>query len=200
MIPPRSRILEIGCSTGYLTRHLAQHLCCQVVAVESDPAAAELARPEATALLVGDIESPEILGQVCERQYDVILLAAVLEHLRRPDIVLSRIAQELAPNGRVIISLPNVAHWSVRWGLMRGKFQYEDTGLLDRTHLHLFTRKTARELIAECGLHVEAERVTSMPPCMRLFQHLPRVASLTGRLAPSLVGYELIYQAARASS
>ena len=84
--------------------------------------------------------------------YDAILFLDVLEHLRDPDGVLRAARDWLRPGGRVLCSLPNVAHWRVRLALARGRFDYTENGLMDATHLRWFTRRTARELLTRAGL------------------------------------------------
>ena len=71
--------------------------------------------------------------------FDVVILADILEHLAEPAALLRLVARELNPGGMVLISVPNVARWSVRWHLMRGRFDYTETGIMDVTHLSWFT-------------------------------------------------------------
>ena len=107
----------------------------------------------------GSIESSEVLTHVADGAYDAIVLADVIEHLRAPENVLRGLLPKLSPSGRIVLSVPNVAHWSVRLSLLRGRFRYEETGLLDRTHLRFFTRETLRELIGNVGLVIEREEI-----------------------------------------
>jgi len=79
----------------------------------------------------------------------------VLEHLRRPETTLAQVRQRLAANGVVLVSLPNVAYWRMRLELLRGRFDYSDEGLLDRTHLHFYTLKSTIELFADSGFKIE---------------------------------------------
>lgn len=83
----------------------------------------------------------------------MLIFADVLEHIPWPVGVLQRYLRWLAPNGSVIVSLPNVGLWSVRLAHLLGSWNYAETGVLDRTHLRFFTRKTARWLLRECGLN-----------------------------------------------
>ena len=87
--------------------------------------------------------------------FDVALAADVLEHLRDPDRALQLIRSLVRPEGRLIVSLPNVAHASVRLPLLFGRFRYGRTGILDETHLRLYTYTTARELVESGGFTVE---------------------------------------------
>lgn len=87
----------------------------------------------------------------------MILAADVLEHLVAPEQLLQRLPEVLCPDGRIIVSLPNVAHVSVRLSLVLGRFDYTETGILDRTHLHLYTFQSARRLLEGAGLRIEQE-------------------------------------------
>lgn len=83
------------------------------------------------------------------------MFADVLEHLLFPEQVLKYFVYNyLKENGQVIISLPNVANWQVRLNLLFGKFNYTDRGIMDKTHLHFYTFKTARELIFKNNLEI----------------------------------------------
>ncbi len=72
-------------------------------------------------------------------QFDLVTYGDVLEHLLEPQDVLRETRNLLAPGGRVLISLPNIAFWTMRVKLLMGRFEYESMGLLDYTHLRFFT-------------------------------------------------------------
>jgi hypothetical protein len=95
----------------------------------------------------------------------------VLEHLRDPQRLLRAIRPYLADDGRVICSIPNVKHWSVLLPLLvDDRFEYTDAGLLDRTHVHLFTLDEAHRMLTAAGLHVEQVscHTVPMPPAARV--------------------------------
>lgn len=132
------RILDVGCAAGYLGKSLREkgH---HVIGVESDAAAAETARPYYAAFHLADIET---FAFPYRREFDYILFADVLEHLRDPWEVLRRAIPALRDSGRIIISVPNVANWTIRLSLLFGKFDPRERGILDKTHLHFFTLRT----------------------------------------------------------
>jgi len=107
----------------------------------------------------------------------------VLEHLVNPSGVLRVLRNSLAGSGRMLILLPNVAAWRVRKGLFfRGAFEYEETGLLDRTHLRFFTLTSARALIDSAGLRVTHWEPTDVcVPLERRLRRLSRSAALGQR-------------------
>lgn len=78
----------------------------------------------------------------------------MLEHLANPGGLLEMVGPGLNPNGRIIVSVPNVAHWSVRWELLRGNFNYEESGIMDATHLRWFTKTTLRKFFERTGYQV----------------------------------------------
>lgn len=121
-IPSGSRVLEIGCATGFMAEHLTRAQGCHVTGVERDPDAARVAAGRCARLVVGDIEDPALLAR-CAGEYDVVIFADVLEHMRDPAAVLRVVVGCLAPDGRVLASMPNVAHWSIRWRLLVGRSQ-----------------------------------------------------------------------------
>lgn len=146
------KILELGCAAGYITRHLNER-GCKVTAIEIDAEAAERARPWCEKLIVHDLNQP---GWVQEAGggFDTVLCGDVLEHLVQPDTALRQVKDLLAPGGRVIICLPNIAHIRVRVRLLFGNFDYAPAGIMDATHLRFYTYKTARELIEGCGFRI----------------------------------------------
>jgi 2-polyprenyl-3-methyl-5-hydroxy-6-metoxy-1,4-benzoquinol methylase len=94
-------------------------------------------------------------------KFDVVVFADVLEHLPNPASVLHLTRKVLNPGGLVIASIPNIAHWSIRWELLRGRFDYQPYGIMDATHLRWFTEKTVRSLFESCGYEVETIKHTA---------------------------------------
>lgn len=135
--------------------------------------------------------------------YTRILLLDVLEHLAAPETLLRDCVPFLAPGGRVIVSVPNVANLVIRITLLLGRFNYADRGIHDRTHLRLFTRRTATALIEECGLRIVEQRTTpipaelalGMPPRSVIARALIAILRLGARVWPALLGYRLLFAA-----
>lgn len=162
MIGYNKSVLEVGCSTGYFTKILAER-GCSVVGIEIDGDAARTAEQWADRVIVGNIDDGVVWDEVKDESFDVVVLGDVLEHLRDPLGSLRQAARKLKPSGSVVTSLPNVAHGDVRIGLMRGQFEYRPTGLLDRTHLRFFTLDSIRDLLKEAGLVVVDTRRAIVP-------------------------------------
>ncbi len=158
-IKPQSTVLDVGCASGYLGHwvHLRQH--AKVWGIESMPAVAEVAQAQGYEnVFVGDVEKVLANNVLAGKTFDHILLGDVLEHLLDPAEILRQLRPLLKPEGTFVISLPNVAHYSVRLGLLRGNWTMTDTGILDRTHVHFYTQKTACELLESVGLQVQSVR------------------------------------------
>lgn len=154
LVPDGSDVLDIGCGAGYLGEVLARR-GCRVWGLDRDATA--LARVPAGAYAATaevDLDTLETLPWP-DLDFDVVIAADVLEHTRDARRVLEVLRRHLRPHGPLIVSLPNVAHASVRLGLLLGEFEYRRAGILDATHLRLYTYATARELVEEAGFTVE---------------------------------------------
>jgi O-antigen biosynthesis protein len=151
LVPPATRVLEFGCATGYMSKVLKERLGCTVVGIEIDPGAASLAEEHTERVIVGDAEKIDYAAELAGEEFDVVLFADVLEHLKEPADVLRRIRPFISENGVVVASIPNIAHASVRLALLGGEFRYREWGLLDDTHLRFFTRASIQDLFEETG-------------------------------------------------
>jgi 2-polyprenyl-3-methyl-5-hydroxy-6-metoxy-1,4-benzoquinol methylase len=152
-VPDGSRVLELGPSSGYMTRVLARR-GCRVDAIEYHPADAAIAAQYCVTMVEGSLDDDAPWANL-RGPYDVAIMADVLEHLRSPEAVLARVRNVLAGDGLALISLPNIAHWRPRLALLFGRFDYTEMGIMDRTHLRFFTRKTALAMIHDAGFSIE---------------------------------------------
>lgn len=150
LVGSNKKVLDVGCANGYLAKVLGER-GCSVSGVEYDAAAAEEARPHLEQLVVGDLETLDLTAELGTGRFDVVVFGDVLEHLRDPLPVLKQARDLLAPGGYVVISIPNVAHGSVRLSLLQGRFDYGPLGLLDETHIRFFTRDNLRALLRDAG-------------------------------------------------
>lgn len=146
-------VLELGCAMGStLNRIKRLWPKANVFGVEYDKAVVRVAEKMGN-IIQGDVESMEIPYEI--GQFDYIICADVLEHLRNPQDTLKRFIPYLKDDGYLIISLPNVRHFAVIMMLaLQGRFDYASDGILDSTHLRFFTRDTAKEMIEGAGLRV----------------------------------------------
>ena len=195
LIPPGSRVLELGCATGYLSGYMEQALGCRVTGLEYDADSVEIARTRCQEVHKADLDAENALQPAqASGPYDVLLAAAVLEHLKYPERLLRDAHVLLKPGARVIVSLPNIAHWGVRLRLLHGVFDYADYGIMDRTHLHFYTVSTGRALLVEQGYAVE-QMLIAGSGLQNVLNGMARRGNrpLPGPILPGLLGYELIY-------
>jgi 2-polyprenyl-3-methyl-5-hydroxy-6-metoxy-1,4-benzoquinol methylase len=153
------KALDVGAADGFLAERLTGQ-GWTVTALERDPELAARAHGRCKQVVVADLETaPPLL----DGPFDAIVYGDVLEHLSDPRATLVALDRTLAPGGTVIVSVPNVAHLWVRLSLLAGRFDYADRGILDRTHLRFFTRRTLVAFLRSAGLSVAELRVTPVP-------------------------------------
>ncbi len=146
------RILDVGCGFATTSESL-EKLGNHVTGIESSDVACEVAGRRIARVVRADLQDlAAVASSLGSAKYDAIIFADVLEHLAWPLGILRRYLEWLEPGGSVIVSLPNVGLWSVRLAHLFGRWEYEETGVLDRTHLRFFTRRSARQLLREAGL------------------------------------------------
>jgi 2-polyprenyl-3-methyl-5-hydroxy-6-metoxy-1,4-benzoquinol methylase len=178
-VPPSPMIaMDVGCGKG-VTSHWLKHIRPNVttIGVEIDESVAAVAASVVDTVLVVNLDTGlEALADYTGR-VDLLLLLDVLEHLRDPWARLMEFKSLLAPKGVVIASIPNVRNLKVLGPLIfKGEWRYRDSGILDRTHLRFFTRRTVIELFADTGY--EIEEITATGPL-----HASRIKSFSGRMA-----------------
>ena len=185
------RVLDVGCSSGYLARPLVA-TGCTVVGLERDATAAEEARAVCEDVLVGDVETMDLPFE--PGSFDIVLCGDLVEHLRDPQAFLARVRPLLRAEGRLVLTTPNVANWAMRLGLLVGRWRYTERGILDRTHAHLFTRATLVETLERAGYRIVELDFTVPLPVLRT-PTTERIAHAVGRLRPPLFAYQFVVAA-----
>ena len=190
------RLLDVGAGEGHVLRALtgARDDVIEAWAVEPKWAV----EPQGKERWVPDLRDVDARG------FDLALALDVLEHVPDPDALLRGIADRLRPGGTLLVSVPNVAHWSMRLGLLAGFFEYGERGILDRTHLRFFTRRGVLRMIRKAGLEVETSGAALAPFELLLpapvsesrgWELLVGVRARLARAAPGLFGYQLLVRA-----
>lgn len=156
-IKPGTRVLEFGPATGYMTKYMKEVLKCEVYIVEIDGEAYENACVYSKGGICGNIEDYEWVELFADLKFDYITFSDVLEHLTDPWRVLKIASKFLKEDGKVLISIPNIAHNAVLIDLFNNKFEYRRTGILDNTHLRFFTHDSAVRMFEQNDLEVEEE-------------------------------------------
>jgi len=171
LVKPKTKILELGCATGFMSEYFRRRLGCRVIGVDINP--------EAKPAICGDLNDP-MTWQKIKRlaPFDLVFASAILEHLPRPEETLQLIKQVLKPKGELIVTLPNIGHWRARLKIILGRFEYEDYGIFDRTHLRWFTYFTAQKLITGAGLTIKKiliDPAGGMKYCSWLVKYWPNL-------------------------
>lgn len=193
-----SAVLDLGCSNGLLARPLLEKNV-RVTGVDAGPG--ERLSKELADYYQRDLDLP--LELPYERVFDYVVCADVIEHLQNRAQLLRGARRYLKPDGRLIISTPNIALWFYRLSLLVGRFEYGPRGVLDETHVHLYTGSTFRREIERAGFTVIRQRVTSLPfeivfestGRSRLIRSLEAAYHLMARLWPSMFAYQHILEA-----
>lgn len=150
-VPPRAgSVLELGPGPGAMTRIL-QARGHQVTVVENDPEALAVLETLGVEVIPGNLDSTEWWDALAGRRFDAVLACDVLEHLRKPEDVLQRLIEFVAPMGCLVISVPNIAYAGVLAAMRSGVFDYSDKGQLDRTHVRFFTKRSLEKVLLDCG-------------------------------------------------
>ena len=195
-------VLDVGCGKGFLAEKFVKN-DNSVTGIDILPPAEVL--PSIERYYQADLGNSiaHIINELRGKTFDRVLLLDVLEHLITCERLLRECRPALKANGMLIVSVPNIANISVRLLLLLGKFDYTERGILDKTHVRFFTRKTARAFLEQNGYTIIEERCTCIPielilgwspknPVMKLLTSLLAFAT---KLLPGLMGYQIMFLA-----
>jgi methionine biosynthesis protein MetW len=157
LVTHNSKILDVGCGTGVVTEIIKNQTSGTVIGIEPDTERLKLAIERGLTVYSGYLTSDFIKEHA---PFDFIVFADVLEHLPNPAEIVIIAKDGLRQGGSIIASVPNIAHWFVRMDLLFGRFNYQDCGIMDATHLRWFTRKTIREFFERLGFEITALEYT----------------------------------------
>ncbi|RMA60497.1 methyltransferase family protein [Acidovorax sp. 100] len=150
-VPPgQCSVLELGPGPGAMTRVL-QARGHRVTVLENDPEALEVLKKMDVEVISGNLDGKDWQDAIVGRRFDMVLACDVLEHLQKPEDVLQRLSEFLAPMGQLLISVPNIAYAGVLAAMRGGVFDYSDKGQLDRTHVRFFTKRSIEKVLLDCG-------------------------------------------------
>lgn len=189
------RVLDIGCAEGYLAEILvARGFAVTGIDLPGTPHADSIEFAEADL----DAGLPRF-----DQDFDFVLCADVLEHVRDPLRLLRECRQRLAPGGVLIASLPNSGHAYFRANVLFGRFPRHDRGLFDRTHLHFYMWEGWTELLTAAGFRMEGLRLSGVPVGLALpaWEGSAGVAALEwlsfqlARMWKTLFAYQFIVRA-----
>ena len=183
IVRPNSKVLEVGCASGDLLLYLRDTKNCTCTGIEPNSNRALRAIEKDLNIFVGFLDK---YSSSFYLSYDYLIYADVLEHLENPVSVLLDGLPFLRPGGLIIISVPNMAHWSIRLNILKGNINYAENGLLDATHLRWFTLQSLKNLLINANFEILSSRVTAgkILPC---YSHILRSGFL-----PQNIKYKLI--------
>lgn len=186
-LEPKCSVLDVGCHTGYLVEALLDR-GFEARGIDGDSEAVAVATRAGLPVRCVDLNGPELqtadLGN-----YDAILLLDILEHLHDPAALLASLQGHLNPNGKLLITGPNVAYWSVRKELLLGRWNYTDGGILDRTHVWFFTARTWRSLVESAGYRIcRCVPGEGMIPLEHVLLRIPVLSKLVSGVRRLLLG------------
>ncbi len=192
------QVLDVGCGTGYLSSELRVR-GWHVIGIDNDRLAIQSATSVCDRVILADLNQLDTL-MLNNEQFDIIVFGDVLEHLHYPLKTLKFLKQHLTPTGQMIISVPNIAYFWIRLNLLFGRFEYSDRGILDRTHIHFFTRRSLVRLLDEAELCVSKRYSTPAPLeevlpkslVARTLAPLRAISALLATLLPKLCGYQFV--------
>ncbi len=197
-VPAGSSVLDLGCSQGLLAHELEKK-GCRVVGVDRLPAA-QVRLPYAQyhqADLDAELQLPY------GREFDVVIVSDVIEHLLHRELVIAAVRRHLREEGRLIISTGNVAIWFYRVSLLLGRFEYGPRGILDETHVRLFTQATFERLVRQAGFEIVRRHYTPLPfelvfetrADSWFIRALDRAYHGLARLWPAMFAYQFVLEA-----
>ncbi len=197
---PPCRVLDVGCGPGWLAGELRDrgHHVVGVDLVEHPDV-----RTRTDQFIRADLDAG--LPQEAQGAYDVVIAADVVEHVRDSERLMRQMSDCLRPSGRMLTSVPNISHWYSRGRITLGLFNYDQRGILDRTHLRFFTRRSFLQLTKHCHLVPVRAQHTGLPFDVLtpgdggvLVRILGRIDRLLVRIRPTLFAYQFVYELAPA--
>jgi len=191
LVPSKTRVLDIGCSTGTLARVLTKGKKCLVTGIDIDDNSLKKASRYCDRVFKCDLDDLVKLDTVlAEESFDVITLGDVIEHLKYPGLLLNTLKKHLRKDGIIVASVPNSAFILLRIKFLFGDFSYSQKGgLMDEDHLRFFNIKTAKLLFKETGYKVE--KAFGVNIVKKKFWFLKPL----GKLLPSLFAIHIIITA-----
>ncbi len=160
-ITPKSKVLDIGCASGRLGKYLKEQLHCSVVGIDINPEYKTTCENILDEFYLMDVNDFNLLKDFLEQNdFNFILLTDILEHLIDSDGFLYKLSNLINKGEYVVLSIPNISFWEVRFKLFLGIFEYSETGIFDKTHLHFYNLHYARKILS-VNFNILEERYSS---------------------------------------
>lgn len=197
-------VLELGCSSGYMSDYMKNALGCRVYGVELDEVAASKAGEFCEKIIRADVETLDFEEAFNGIRFDVVVMADILEHLKDPQALLSNIRRFVRDDGYILISIPNGAHGSISLNALDGTWNYRPMGLMDETHLRFFDKDSFNRILESSGFFISVlDRVIVHPKDTELktsWDNYPReVTAYLEKVNPEFQTYQFVIKAYPAS-
>jgi 2-polyprenyl-3-methyl-5-hydroxy-6-metoxy-1,4-benzoquinol methylase len=189
------RVLDFGSGSGAIGSELTKLGFKEIYSVEID----DLTRDHTKELY---LRSEKTLEAFQDTKFDIVLLLDVLEHLENPQEFLKDLTKFLNPNAILLISVPNITHWSIRISSLFGKFEYTSRGILDKTHLHFFTKKHLHKVILDTKNFFLVSTGASISPAefvlpekisnTKCFEYFSKFRHAVAQVIPTIAAYQLL--------
>lgn len=170
LIKPNSTVLDIGCASGYLAKELNKKNC-HTYGIEINPIDAKKAKKHCLRVICHNLETINT-STFPKKYFDYLIYGDILEHLQNPAMVLTKLSPWLKKTGWLIASIPNVARAEIRLKLLLGHFDYQESGILSKHHLHFYTLSSAQNLLKQAGYQVKNILYTGLGSRIKI---LPRL-------------------------
>lgn len=199
LVPEKSKALDLGAEGNYIEE--LKEKGCEVWGITKSDLSREVAE-KYDKLIRFDLESGPLSAVLGKETFDVAIMADVLEHIRNANMVASEIKDLLNPNGFVIASTPNIAHFFVRLNLLAGRFPYGRRGILDESHIHFYTVKSFKHLLTKEGYDIFRRIYTPIPLelfagkskfSQFFFKFMEYVYYLSVKIYPGLFAYQMLF-------
>ncbi len=187
-------VLEIGAGPGSISRVLAESNGCEVTAIELDPSSVQILRTFCKDVVHADLNNPDWSKAFGTTKFDAVVIADVLEHLYDPWTTLKSAVDLLNERGNLVVSLPHVGHAAIMACLADNDFDYQDWGLLDRTHIRFFGIKNMEQLFAQARLKIVDVAFVIVPPDQSEFAERWVQTPQSKRDAFEAAAYAHVYQ------
>ena len=191
--PDARRLLDLGCGTGELGKHLKTQPNREVIGITHNDREAALAKAHLDQVIIADLDNYDFssLGS-----FDCIICSHVLEHLVFPQRIIERLRPQLSPGGELIVAIPNVLHWKQRLQFLMGRFRYTKGGIMDETHLHFFDWLSCSQLVRDARYSIIERFADGNFPQPIIRALIPTVAKKIDALAcsvmPGVFGWQFI--------
>ncbi len=195
LIDEGTRVLDVGCATGYFAKALLKKQC-ETWGIDVDKSAVKKASKYCKKAIIHDLNNKGDLP-FPKNYFDHVIILDVIEHLLHPENILSIVKLHLKKGGTIIVSTPNIAHASIRLMIMKGKFQYTSSGIMDNTHLHFYTKSSFSSLLVREGYKIEkiipTNGMCKVPFLYKITDRLPfSMQYKIAKILPTLFSYQFI--------